>query len=802
VPPALAARPLPWLALTLAFGTWVGIAAATASSRVLVLVLVLGACVFAGRRAGWSLAALGLLCFARGFVAAPPIPDVETGAAALAAARDAPIVGRWRSEPRAGAGFVEAAGVAPSAGHRILFETGAKVPREGDWVALLPARAPSPWPRGPVGGPRARDRRFAAWSAVNPDELVRVPAPRSGAAWLARARSWIEGVRAGIRARTEKLESPLRARGLVRSLVLGERGELSPRVRDLFTRTGTAHLLAVSGFNVSLLFGMLGLFSLLPSEGPGRVRRRVLLAWILAALLFGYAWVVGGSAPVLRASTSLALSTFALVIPSPVSPFRPRRADALSLWSAALVIECLLSPRELAQASLQLSYLATLGILACTGPARRLVGLERLLSAPPPGLSLAATAARILAQRFLRVAALSVAASIAATLFTLPVVWARFGEVAPAGVLVTPIVAPLLALLLVLSWIGVFLPSLGLGPLAAWLAERFVDLLELADALPGTPTPLPLRPLALVALAVGLVARWLLRREAGASGRAACLACGLLLVPWSLAPVELELHALDVGHGSAFVLRAPGLPALLFDAGSRNRREVYEEALAPLLARWEVARPWIVLSHGDADHLTAFPRLVERYPPELWVGDVPPDLAARLPHDVRLVDSGGGTLAIPRTARAAPLALRLLRASADPGNEGSRSLEVAWGSERLILFGDAEADGLEALLRGGSIEGPFRLVVLPHHGSESALLGDLLDATRPAEAWVSSSELPPAAGELARRGISWRCTADGPLALVLPWPAPADPPTSSSVDGIVKDGSAASFSRNRAPTTR
>ena len=44
-------------------------------------------------------------------------------------------------------------------------------------------------------------------------------------------------------------------------------------------------------------------------------------------------------------------------------------------------------------------------------------------------------------------------------------------------------------------------------------------------------------------------------------------------------------HALDVGHGTAIALRGPGVPALVFDAGSRDRRSVYEEALAPLLAR-------------------------------------------------------------------------------------------------------------------------------------------------------------------------------------------------------------------------
>ncbi len=773
----LSTRPLPWLAAVFALGTYGGILAAE-GERVIVIpaVLLPAGFLLLHRRDGLALAILGLLAFARGWMASPPVPEVELGPGSIAGARDVPVVGRWHCEGRPGTGFVEPVGVPAAEGHRILYETAALVPREGDWVAILPGRAPTPWPRGPIAGPRARERRFLGSSFVHPDEWVHLPAARLGVRLRERAERWIEDLRARIRARTEALESPLRARGLVRSLVLGERDELTGEVRDLFTRTGTAHLLAVSGFNVSLLFGAFGFLALLPAPGRRTGRGRLVGAWITASLLFAYAWIVGWSAPVLRASTSLALATFAPVIPSTRGPFTPRRADALSLWSAALIVECLISPRDLSQVSLLLSYLATLGILLCTRPLQQLLDRGRFLADSPPGSSPTSLALRIIARRGVRIASLSLAASMAATLFTLPVVWSHFGEAAPAGVIVTPVVAPFFALLLLLSWFGVFLPSLGLGPLLGFLSERFCDVLALADELPGTPTPLPLRPIFLVTLAVVLATMGLARREPH-TGRAAALVGGLLLVPWSLAPQGLELHGLEVGHGSAFLVRAPGLPALVFDAGSRNRRGIYEEAVAPLLAQWETSRPWIVLSHEDSDHLSALPRMVERYPPSVWVGALPAHLAARLPHDVRLVDTGGGTVTIASPGSPAPIGLRVLRANGEPGNEGSRNLEIAWGADRLVLFGDCEAEGMERLLREGWISGPLRLLALAHHGSQTPLLGDLLDATRPKETWISNSELPPTTRELDRRGLSWACTGErGPLALLLPWPAPRQEP--------------------------
>jgi beta-lactamase superfamily II metal-dependent hydrolase len=272
---------------------------------------------------------------------------------------------------------------------------------------------------------------------------------------------------------------------------------------------------------------------------------------------------------------------------------------------------------------------------------------------------------------------------------------------------------------------------------------------------------LPPRPPLLVAAATGLVFLALRRPRARA---AAAFLWGILLLPWSAAPRGLELEVADVGHGTAALLRAPGLEALVFDAGSRDRRGLYPEALAPLLARWEVSRPLVVLSHPDQDHGAALGRLSERYPPRAFLGARPAQSAVRLPHDALELDLDSGRVLLPGMAR--ELRIRVLRGSNLAGNEGSRSLEVLWCGERLLLCGDAEGPGL---LCPWLAEGPTRLLLYPHHGSESPFLGPLLEATDPEEVWISSAARPPIAAELDRRGLPWRWTGRaGPLALRLP----------------------------------
>lgn len=69
-----------------------------------------------------------------------------------------------------------------------------------------------------------------------------------------------------------RIEDPA-ARGLGLALLCGDRSELPPGLPDLFTRTGTRHLLAVSGLHVGLLAWLiLGRVARLLSHPFGRSR--------------------------------------------------------------------------------------------------------------------------------------------------------------------------------------------------------------------------------------------------------------------------------------------------------------------------------------------------------------------------------------------------------------------------------------------------------------------------------------------------------------------------------------------------
>ena len=655
-----------------------------------------------------------------------------------------------------------------------------RVARESELVLYLCGTPALPFARGPVPGSMER-AGVAGRAPLRVDRLVRLgPAPRSLVmrlvAPLGRAVSAWRGALLGA---SGCLDSGLPP-GLLEALLFGERGGLDRGTTDLFTRTGTRHLLAISGLHVGLLAAFLILpLARLVARLFGRPQLELTAT---AALLLVFVPLAGASPPVIRAAVVLGLG----LAGRRSGPFG-RPVDGLNLWGAALCLECLLAPERLAGLSLGLSYLATLGLLLGLGPlARRTSAAITAALGRLPGLGLepwrpawSRPRRALLAAAVVRAASLAVASSLAAVLATLPVAWSVFGEVAPIGILLTPLALPLLAWILTLAWPMTIALALLTGtvlevPLAAAgssllspAAELLGGLLHLADGLPGTPVALPARPVALVALAVlgsFLVLRWGpgIRTPGRARTRhlltsATALAWAALLLPWTAAPAQVEVVALDVGHGTGIAMRLPSGQVWLFDGGTRDRLGLYRQAYAPLLAEWDAGRPTVVLSHADQDHWSGLSDLLERHPPRAWLGHLPADLAGRLPDDCATLDLSAGRLSLPPDGATR---LELLRGGPLAGNEGSRSLLV---DGRLLLTGDAEAEGLARTLDAG-LDGPLELLLLPHHGSDTPLLDDLLTATRPREVWISGSGPPQLEAELLRRGLEVRQTRlEGPL---------------------------------------
>ncbi|HCC42555.1 hypothetical protein A2473_00935 [candidate division WWE3 bacterium RIFOXYC2_FULL_42_13] len=126
----------------------------------------------------------------------------------------------------------------------------------------------------------------------------------------------------------------------------------SPRFKDAIKRTGTIHVVVVSGFNMSLVAG----YALKIFGSPYKVRN--LLLSIITT--FSYAAFTGFEPPVLRAWV---MSSFMLV-----GKFSGRLLNSLRLLVVSYFGVLLINPGNFFSASTYLSFLATFGLIVFADP--------------------------------------------------------------------------------------------------------------------------------------------------------------------------------------------------------------------------------------------------------------------------------------------------------------------------------------------------------------------------------------------------------------------------------------------------
>jgi competence protein ComEC len=494
---------------------------------------------------------------------------------------------------------------------------------------------------------------------------------------------------------------PGRAGRLLALLVLGHGGAVDDDLAEAHRATGLSHLLAVSGAHVSLLAGML---SLLAHRG----RRAARPPWTVLAAVALYGAVTGLDPPVVRA-----LVAFALLL---AARRAGRHLPAVAALAAPGILTAVLVPADTTTASFALSYAAVAGLALTPTPAS-----PRTLP---------------------RIAGHALLASAWATLTTAPFTLHLFGQVAPWTILATPLLAPLVAVMLALGLVVAALAALGAA--TAWialplglLAEAYAGCVEALAQLPGAPLVAACRPPLPLLCACAVVALApLLARPSRRTAAAACLALVLPhFLPWPPAGPP-RLLVLDVGHGQACWLQLQSGASVLVDCGSQGSpRRAADAVLRALAPRRRI--DLLVLTHGDADHMNGVAPLLRRVavgrvvlPSEL--GDGPLAQAIRRA-GIAVVGLGAGERAepLPGLTVARPGEVDSQRSN-DRGLWASADL----GGLRVLLPGDAEEAAVEAWLTSPHAS-PADVLLLPHHGRRHDAIGPLLARVAPTLALVS-----------------------------------------------------------------
>jgi competence protein ComEC len=503
---------------------------------------------------------------------------------------------------------------------------------------------------------------------------------------------------------------PPRDAGLAVALLFGWRSGISDADRLRFERTGTLHLLAISGLHLLLVAGAVHGLTRRLGCGP---RSAAAIALIVCLL---YVPVAGAGSPVRRAAAVLVVYGIALA--------RGRVPDAASALGGAACLVILQDAEEVRRAGFWLSFAAAAGIALHAGRWRERWSVRHRLLARFPAVR-QDRRWRLRAESHL-LAALPI--SLAAWCATTPLVAWHFGLVTPWAPITNLAAAPFVTLLMPVNFAIACGASL-LAPLSSAICSGLRISLDAFDALPAACVFVA--PPAMAAIAIWYLGFALL---AGRPRSGLAAMCAALLLAWpSPNPQPPSMTVLDVGHGQAILLRDRFGRAALVDAGSSSRPRVGSHVLRPALRAHGIARlDLVVCTHADHDHWNGLLNLLGRVPIDtLAVG---PDAPGAL---CRRASRRGSTIEAVRTGallwEADGIRVRVIDDGrllpGASGNERSVALLVELGGARILLPADRETTGIEALLRSPLLR--CDVLLAPHHGSANDAATRLGARTRP-----------------------------------------------------------------------
>ena len=472
---------------------------------------------------------------------------------------------------------------------------------------------------------------------------------------------------------------------------------------QVLTRTGTGHLIAISGMNIGLVAGLVFLIVRWLWSLPG-----VTVLWVPAPLMaaaaallsaLSYAALAGFAIPTQRA---LVMLTVALG-----SVFLRRRTPPSVLLAAALLAVLLVDPLAVMSPGFWLSFAAVAVILyAMTGAdaigwRERLIAWGRLQWAIAAGL--------------------------------LPLLLFLFQQVSLSGPFANLVAIPVVELAVIpATLVGVVASYLLPDSLAAWpflLAAQALStlwpMLELLARVEGSQwfqhsPPLWTLGTALVGVLLllaprGIPARWL---------GLAWLLPTFLVRPGLPALGEARVTLLDVGQGLAVVAQTAG-HTLVYDTGARlsARFDAGRAVIVPFLRHAGVARvDTLIVSHGDNDHIGGSASLLAAMPVTRVLSSVHERLAnAEACVSGQQWEWDGVRFEMLHPDRDSPLT----------GNNLSCVLRIVSPHGRILLPGDIAAKAERAILLAWPGQLAAEVLVVPHHGSKTSSTKTFLDTVRP-----------------------------------------------------------------------
>jgi competence protein ComEC len=553
---------------------------------------------------------------------------------------------------------------------------------------------------------------------------------------------------------------------LAQGILLGLRTNIPDSLNQAFSRTGTAHILAISGLNISIVIAMFLSLGILVFG-----RQRSIYIWLALAATWLYALLAGMNPPVIRAAIMGSLFL--------IAEYLGRQGSAIIALAFAAAVMVGIQPQLLWSVSFQLSFLAMAGLIffypyfqawGRKGIARLFKNREKIVPT-----------ASIVTDGF--------AATLAAIVAVGPLIAYNFGVVSLVSVPATFFSLPALPAIIVTSALVAFVGLFAMlaAQILGWLAWLFLSYFLLVvqgfDALPFSSFQVAnistWHIWGYYAILAGVIA--LLNRRNQLADFSSRLTSGIkkvaqgipkpglgfspkwLVLPllvvailvWSVALTmpdgKLHVSFLDVGQGDAILIQTPNGQDILIDGGPDPQKINLE--LSKKLPFWDRTIDLVICTQPQADHITGLVEVLQRYKVKQvlepgvsynssiyqeWCNLVEENQIKQDKAQAgQEVDLGNG---VKLEVLNPPVSL--WEGTSDDVDNNGVVLRLSWGQVSFLFTADIREE-VEFGLIGQRANLKSTVLKVSHHGSKTSTTSQFLAAVDPEAAVISVGEDNP-----------------------------------------------------------
>ena len=487
--------------------------------------------------------------------------------------------------------------------------------------------------------------------------------------------------------------------GIIKALIIGDRFSITQNQWQILRKTGTVHLMAISGLHIGLISGMVYFFVLRIWAKTSIMRWLPANIAALGAMFVAicYAALAGFSIPTQRALIMLCVAMIAILWHRHVRPF--------NTLAIAMLVVVASDPLAVLSAGFWLSFLAVAIIIFVIGGRLRKPGYWH--GAIKIHLATALGLSPLLMLFFQQTSLIAPLAN----LIAVPVV----------GLVVVPLSLLLVVLLFIAPGLAqILLQAIefvlqGLWEMLSFLADSSFALLEISQP-------------SMTAIILAMIGILLLLAPKGIPGRwlSACLLLPLFFNASDRPQSgEVKMTLLDVGQGLSTVIQTAH-HVLVFDTGAKYSQQFDSGAsvVLPFLRYNNLDRiDSLVISHGDNDHIGGADYLIKKIPVKKIITSVPE----------KFTDSSPVSCLSGQSWQWDGVNFLILSPKTEPfasGNDNSCVLMITAVSGKILLTGDIEATAENWLVDTYGEQLQANVLVAPHHGSKTSSTNDFLQQVR------------------------------------------------------------------------